>query len=118
VWAGTVGNEDNVAEVKPYFFSVNLPYNTTLTASPSSDQAIEALEHFLNITPPRGYTIAYTVTGNVLVPAKGSVQISAYMPIDDENGTCDIYGTNGYQGIGTFDVHLPEANPKTIPPSL
>jgi hypothetical protein len=119
VQAGSVDNYTNTAMIKPYSFSnVPIPHNTTITTSPSSQQAVEALSYFFNIQPLGVYTNTYTVSGSVMVPANSSVSISAYVPIDDENGTCDIYSTNGYQGIGTFDVHLPEANAQSIPPSL
>jgi hypothetical protein len=112
VWVGTVVNNNDHAEpVSVPFPAVPLSYTTTLTTSPSSDQAVEALSYFYNMQP-LGVTCTknYSVLGSVMLQPRQSADIMAYVPIDDESGTCDIYGTNGFLGTGTFDAHVPGPN--------
>jgi hypothetical protein len=99
-------------------FSVDFSPATTLTISPCSPQAVEVLESILNIQPLGVHTNTYVIPANFSVPPRQTTTIYAYLPIDDEKGTCDIYGSNGFQGSGTFDVNLPEANAKLIPPTF
>jgi hypothetical protein len=103
---------------QPYSFTAagSLSYSTTLSTSPSSPQAIEALEFSLNMPAPGATYVKYfSIPVSYSVPANETLTLYAYLPIDDDNGTCDIYGTNGYLGAGTFDANLPEANVKFMP---